>query len=109
MPNWTKSAHSQPMPDGPRLLHKHSHLGYTDNAFQAMEDEPEAVSEAEQRRLTTEARSRYAEQHEEDVRREQARSALGRLKRAENAARKKGLDPNVVLLKAVTELEELAA
>lgn len=39
----------------PRLLHQRSECGYTAEPHQALSDEPEAVSEAEQRSLTRQA------------------------------------------------------
>jgi hypothetical protein len=49
----------------PRLLHRRSEHGYTDRPAQALTAEPEAVSAAEQRRLTTEARRRATERERE--------------------------------------------
>jgi hypothetical protein len=46
-----------------RLLHARSEHGYTTNLRDAMQDEPEAVSEAEQRYLTRQA-ARRAEARE---------------------------------------------
>jgi hypothetical protein len=43
-----------------RLLHARSEHGYTTNLRDAMQDEPEAVSEAEQRYLTRQAQRRAA-------------------------------------------------
>ena len=41
--------------DTPRLLHRHSHYGYTDRPEHALFQEPEAVSADTQRDLTTRA------------------------------------------------------
>jgi hypothetical protein len=38
-----------------RLLHERSEHGYTDQPYRAMRDEPEAVTEEEQRQLTMDA------------------------------------------------------
>ena len=46
------------MTDTPRLLHRHSEHGYTDRPEQALNGEPEAVTAAEQRRLTADAKQR---------------------------------------------------
>lgn len=95
--------------DEPRLLHKHSQYGYTESSFNAMPGEAEAVSADFQKHLTTEGHSRFAELREEDIRREQTRSALGRARKAANEAQKKGVDATPVLQKFVEELERLAA
>ena len=41
---------------GPRLLHQQSQAGYTRNRFEAMQDEPEAVSERAQEEISQRAR-----------------------------------------------------
>jgi hypothetical protein len=47
--------------DAARLLHVRSELGYTDRPAQALAYEPEAVTAAEQRALTAEARLRASQ------------------------------------------------
>lgn len=47
-----------------RLLHRDSSRGYTDEPALAMPNEPEAVDEDEQRRITAEAHAREHEAHE---------------------------------------------
>jgi hypothetical protein len=44
--------------DDARFMHRHSEHGYTSSLHEAMRDEPEAVSESEQRRLTRQAERR---------------------------------------------------
>jgi hypothetical protein len=55
--------------DAARLLHVRSELGYTDRPSRALPHEPEAVSSAEQRRLTAESWERAAEREREAWRR----------------------------------------
>jgi hypothetical protein len=52
--------------DAARLLHVRSELGYTDRPSRALPLEPEAVSSAEQRRLTDDSKRR-ATQREQDA------------------------------------------
>lgn len=47
--------------DAPRLLHRHSEVGYTDRPALALPGEPEAVSASYQRRLCEQARRRDRE------------------------------------------------
>jgi hypothetical protein len=51
--------------DAARLLHVRSELGYTDRPSRALPLEPEAVSAAEQRRLSLDARFRAEERERE--------------------------------------------
>lgn len=102
----------KPPEDGgdPHLLHKRSQYGYTDSPFNAMAgDAGEAVPPAFQKQLTTEAHNKRAEEREAEQAREQARSAMGQIRRLQDQARKQGKDPNLVLLRTVKDLEDLAA
>jgi len=48
-----------------RLLHRHSHYGYTQHPHEAMTDEPEAVDHDTQQRLTHEAQLRHTQRQRE--------------------------------------------
>lgn len=47
--------------DTPRLLAAHSQYGYTDDIHKAMRDEPEAISAADQQRISSQAHARQLE------------------------------------------------
>jgi hypothetical protein len=78
----------------PRLLHRQSERGYTNNPRDAVPDEPEAVDAATQTRITAEARRR------DTVRRgwldqqllDERASLEHRLDRARELARRRGID-----------------
>lgn len=82
----------------PRFLHRHSERGYTSSPRDAVEDEPEAIDEATQRRITEQANQRDEErrmaQQEQARRRVSAdlRDAKLRMMAAERRARSLGLD-----------------
>jgi hypothetical protein len=48
-----------PGSDAPRLLARDSTRGYTDRPYQALPDEPEAISESEQQLLTERSRREW--------------------------------------------------
>lgn len=96
------------MTDG-RFLHKHSQYGYTESTFNAVQGEGEAVPPSYQQELTAKAHARRAEERSEEIERENARSALGQIRRLQDQVRKQGKDPNPVLLETKRKLEDLAA
>jgi hypothetical protein len=98
--------------DHPRLLARRSELGYIPSASQALHGEPEAVSEATQRQLSVEARTKFAEARADPLARADSKRWLDRLRRAEMRARSKGIDihkmqievrRNVVLMEEAIE------
>ena len=71
--------------DPPRLLHKDSSRGYTSDPRLAIRDEPEAIGEADLRRLHS-ARHAAEQQHRQE------RSIAARLREAQARARRNGVD-----------------
>jgi hypothetical protein len=82
--------------DRPRLLHRSSIRGYTDQKNQALrsgrELEPEAIPEELQREYSAEARRRWQVLKGEELARKQTRSRCNRLRQLENEARKRSID-----------------
>jgi hypothetical protein len=74
------------------LLARRSEVGYTHSAAQALHGEPEAVSEAAQREISTTARTRFAEQRQEQLAREDCRRWTDRWKKVEQRARDRNVD-----------------
>lgn len=95
--------------DHPRLLHRRSEHGYTATPDQALPDEPEAVSEAEQAIISAEARANFARLREEQLTAHATQKAVGRLRRAEARARKLGIDALPHLLAIESEIRALEA
>ena len=95
--------------DRPRLLARRSELGYTHSHSQAVHGEPEAVSEDEQRRISVEARTRFAEARGEELARADAKRWHDRLKTAERRARDKHVDVHryvIEIRRNVVQMEE---
>ena len=78
--------------DPPRLLHRRSEQGYTRSSAVALHGEPEAVSESEQRAISTEARARFTEARADELARVDAKRWCDRLRRVEMRARDRGVD-----------------
>jgi hypothetical protein len=78
----------------------------------AMDREPEAVSEAEQRQISTEARLRFAEARADENARADSKAWADRLRRAEQSARDRQVDVHrwqIEIRRAVVAMEEAIA
>jgi hypothetical protein len=98
--------------DRPRLLARHSEIGYVGHPAMAMDREPEAVSEAEQRQISTEARLRFAEARADENARADSKAWADRLRRAEQSARDRHVDVHrwqIEIRRAVVAMEEAIA
>lgn len=97
----------------PRLLHRHSERGYTSSPRDAVEEEPEAIDEAIQHRITQQAHQRDEErlmaQQEEARRRLSAdmRDVRLRMMAAERRARARGLDVRDEVRLAIKSAERI--
>jgi hypothetical protein len=78
--------------DRPRLLARRSELGYTASVAHALPGEAEAVSEDERRRISVEARTRFAEARQDQLAREDCRRWADRWKKVEQRARDRHID-----------------
>jgi hypothetical protein len=82
--------------DRPRLLHRSSIRGYTDQKSQALRSgrqlEPEAIPEELQREYSVEARHRWEVVKADELARKASRSRCGRLKKVDQDARRRGID-----------------
>jgi hypothetical protein len=82
--------------DRPRLLHRSSIRGYTDQKSQALRSgrqlEPEAIPEELQREYSAEARRRWEVVKADELARKASRSRCGRLKKVDQDARRRGID-----------------
>ena len=95
--------------DPPRLLARRSEQGYVSHPGVALEGEPGAVPEDVQRRISTEARMRFAETRADELARADSKRWCNRLKHAEMRARSKHVDIHrwqIEVRRAVVAMEE---
>jgi hypothetical protein len=78
--------------DTPRLLHRDSSHGYTNNPAQALDDEPEAVDPRTQERFTKDAHARYNGGRIEELQRREERAIAARSRELLARARQQGVD-----------------
>lgn len=92
----------------PRLLRARTRIDeddYTSQPRNALPDEPEAVDERMQARLTTEAHQRFADSHSEQLDERQARTLARRTREAALAAMRAGIDTSEQLAIIEQQLE----
>jgi hypothetical protein len=93
-------------PPGPaEVIEAAEASAYTNNSYQALRDEPEAVPAQVQRRYTAEAHARAAETPHAQKR--EARSIAQQVRQATAEAHKKGVDVTPHLAKIRTELDAM--
>lgn len=76
----------------PRLLHRDSTHGYTDQPALALPREPEAISAEEQQAISVQARSEFATERLALTQRRDRQMWVDRLRRAEQRADAKNVD-----------------
>ena len=91
----------------PRLLHQDSSHGYTNDPRLALAEEPEAVDEDAQARITEEAGRVYAVTHADEQRKRDARSLAAQLKEEAGRAQREGIDIDDNVLRIREELDEI--
>lgn len=78
--------------DRPHMLAQRSEHGYTDQPSLAMSNEPEAVPESYQAKLSAEARLDFAALRAKRQREVDPKALAARMRQIEDLARKKGID-----------------
>ena len=96
--------------DENRLLSRNGVPPYTNSPYMALPNEPEAVTEAEQHRISVEGRTKFAELRQSEAARQHKDACIGRIRRIEAQARRAGVDPLphlIALEQKVREIEDL--
>lgn len=91
----------------PRLLHRDSQHGYTNDPRLALAEEPEAVDVAAQVKITSEAGRIYSVTHADEERRRAARSLSAQLKEETSRAQREGIDIDDNVERIRAELDEI--